>query len=103
MSGTAKPFSFVHGDRTYTCSVETSRTASRGAWWWFSVSTEAHQRHAPFPALPGDTKADVQARIIAFYEAMLVKRAEPAQNRWQQRGQRPAAAAPAAAAATPAS
>ena len=97
MAAPANAFSFVHGDRTFTCSVEGSQGSSRGRWWWFTVSTENGQRYAPFPAAAGDTKDDVRQRIIEFYETRLARQAEPRQNRWQSRSaaQREAAAAPA--------
>lgn len=96
MARQTSAFSFVHGDLTFACQVEGERSSARGPWWWFTVSSEAHQRHAPFPADAGDTRDDVRARIIAYYEHRQARRAEPAQSRWQQRGARPAApAAPA--------
>ncbi len=70
----ADAFSFVDAGRTYTCRVETARA---GAWWWFAVSTEAHQRHAPFRAEAGDTEDGVRARIVAYYEERLARRAAP--------------------------
>ncbi len=86
------PFSFVHDGRTFTCSVEASRHAARGTWWWFAVSSEPHQRHAPFPATAGDTRDDVQTRVAAFYDALIARRNAPVQNRWHGRGgARPAA------------
>ncbi len=93
----AQDFSFVDNDRTFTCRVEASRPRADDAWWWFEVSTERHARHAPFRAAPGDTRDDVQARVVAYYDEMLARRAAPPQPYWQRRNATPAAAAPAAA------
>jgi hypothetical protein len=104
------PFSFEHEGRTFTCQAEGSPASARGRWWWFAVSTEAHQRHAPFLAADTDTADAVRDRIVAYYDALLVSRAAPRQNPWQSRGRpRPAAGvnpapadAPAVAASAPA-
>lgn len=94
---TDEAFAFVHDGRTFTCSVEGERASARGRWWWFRVSTESHQRHAPFPYADGDAPAEVQNRICAFYDNMIARRNEPYQSRWQGRGKpRPAASAEAA-------
>jgi hypothetical protein len=77
--------SFVHDGRTFTCRIEGSAATGRGPWWWFAVSTEAHQRHAPFPAVASDTLADVQARIVAYHDGWLARRAAPVENPWQAR------------------
>ena len=104
MSETHQSFTFVDAGRTFECRVDSLRPGSADAWWWFSVSTEPHQRHAPFRAADADTREAVRARVVAYYDALLARRAEPSRGRW---GQRPgvrsadgAAAAPAAAAAT---
>ena len=97
MSAAADGFTFVAGGRTYACAVETARTGGRGPWWWFTVSGEAHARHAPFRASDDDSADDVRARIVAYYETLLERRAAPAQGPWHSRNRtRPAAAAPAA-------
>ena len=83
-------FEFVDGNRTFTCRVESSRRAPAEAWWWFEVSTERDQRHAPFRAEATDTRRDVQSRVVAYYDNLLARRAEPAQPRW---GRRPTATA----------
>ena len=83
-------FEFVDGDRTFTCRVEPLRRAPAEAWWWFQVSTEIDQRHAPFRAEATDTRRDVQKRVVAYYDNLLARRAEPAQPRW---GRRPTTAA----------
>lgn len=87
-------FSFVDAGRTFTCRVEGSRPRATDAWWWFDVSTEQHQRHAPFRMEATDTPADVRARVVAYYEDLLARRAAPAQGRWHQRPR--AAASPTA-------
>jgi hypothetical protein len=69
-------FTFVDGGRTFTCSVEV-RAPRPEAWWWFGVSTEAHNRYAPFLAQKDDSQESVQQRIVAYYEDMLFKRSQP--------------------------
>jgi len=64
-------FAFADGNRTFTCRVEASHRAPSETWWWFQVSTESHQRHAPFRAEVTDTKRDVQARVVAYYDNLL--------------------------------
>ena len=84
-----KKFSFADGDRTYTCHVE-GLAGRTEAWWWFQVSGDS-SRYAPFQAARGDTEASVRDRIVAYYQNMLARRAEPARS-WHNRGQpRPAA------------
>jgi hypothetical protein len=78
-------FAFADGDRTFTCRVEASHRAPAEAWWWFQVSTESHQRHAPFRAEVTDTRRTVQARVVAYYDNLLARRAEPARPRWERR------------------
>ena len=85
MSQTSESFAFVDDGRTFTCRVEASRHARTDAWWWFVVSTEQHQRHAPFRAEADDTPAGVQARVVAYYDDLLARRAAPAVNRWNRR------------------
>jgi hypothetical protein len=87
-------FEFVDGGRTFTCSVEEARPPRTGAWWWFRVSTADAQRYAPFQPAAGDTRDGVQARIAAYYNDLLARRAQPAPSYWR-RGRRPAAAVPA--------
>jgi hypothetical protein len=87
-------FAFDDAGRTFTCRVEAAR-GLRDAWWWFDVSTERHQRHAPFRASATDTADAVQARMVAYYDDLLARRAAPPVTRWN----RSAPAAPAAAAA----
>jgi hypothetical protein len=78
-------FAFMDGGRTFTCHVEAPRHTPAEAWWWFSVSTESYQRHAPFRAAESDTPLDVQARVVAYYDELLVRRAAPSQPRWGRR------------------
>ena len=88
-------FAFVDGDRTFSCRVEAARHAPAEAWWWFAVSTGRNERHAPFRAAATDTRGDVQARVVAYYDHLLARRAAPAQPRWGRRaapGARPAPA-----------
>src|SRR4051812_30594573 len=93
----ATGFEFVDNGRTFICSVEPMRSEG---WWWFSVGSDVRQqRYAPFRATEEDTRADVQARIVAWYDEMLVRRAAPPTNgRWQRRTDGPATGAPAAGA-----
>ena len=90
MRETHRDFAFVDGGRTFTCHVEAVRHAPDEAWWWFRVSTESDQRYAPFRAAATDTPGDVQARVVAYYDHLLARRAEPLQRRW---GRPPAPAA----------
>jgi hypothetical protein len=78
-------FTFVDGERTFTCQVEAPCRAPAEAWWWFRVSTESYQRHAPFRAATTDTRGDVQARVVAYYDTLLARRAEPPRPRWERR------------------
>src|SRR4051812_48923080 len=87
-------FAFVDGERTFTCHVEAPHHAPAEAWWWFRVSTEGAQRHAPFRAAADDTLGNVQARVVAYYENLLVRRAAPTQRRWGGRPALPAGPAP---------
>lgn len=100
MSTAPSDFAFVDNDRTFTCCVESARHTPAEAWWWFHVSTESHQRHAPFRAATTDTLRNVQARMVAYYDNLLERRAAPAQPRW---GRRPmVSATPAAPSVAPA-
>jgi hypothetical protein len=90
-----KDFAFVDGERTFTCRVEAPHHAPAEGWWWFHVSTERHQRHAPFRAGAADTRRDVQARVVAYYDNLLARRAAPAQPRWGRRAAPAADPAPA--------
>jgi hypothetical protein len=93
-------FAFVEGGRTFRCHVESARRPQSApqpeSWWWFQVSSEDHQRYAPFRAAEDDTADAVRRRVVDYYENLLARRAEPARARWQ-RGR--VAVTPAAAAA----
>ena len=92
MDQSNRGFAFADRERTFTCRVETSRRTPTEAWWWFSVSTESYQRHAPFRAATTDTPGDVQARVVAYYERILADRERPRLTRptWAQRKTTPA-------------
>ena len=90
-------FEFVDsGGRKFVCSAEQMRKASPEKWWWFRVSTDEQNRYAPFRAQDGDTQPSVQARVVAYYDELLVRRAAPPVNRWQRGAPKPAADAAAA-------
>ncbi|MEP6692893.1 MAG: hypothetical protein ABJD07_17175 [Gemmatimonadaceae bacterium] len=95
-------FNFEDGGRTYTCTVEQSRTKPPQAWWWFGVTGDG-QRYAPFHASSSDTQGSVKTRVIAYYAALLERRAQPAvaRHHWARRapadGAATTTAAPAAA------
>ena len=83
-----KEFQFEDSGRTYSCCVEESRTSpstKTAPWWWFRVSND-DQRYAPFQAAPGDTRESVRARIVAFYNHRLERKAAPPEH---PRGRRP--------------
>jgi hypothetical protein len=96
-----KDFEFSNDGRTYTCRVEEPRGARTEAWWWFGVSGDAH-RYAPFQAAADDSEADVRARVIAYYQDLLARRAMPAQPRSHWARRTPAAAPAVDGAAAPA-
>jgi len=84
-------FEFVDGERTFTCSAETSRGTRPEKWWWFSVTPNTrNERYAPFRASDDDTRENVQARVVAYHDALLHRRSQPATStHWARR---PAAA-----------
>lgn len=91
-------FEFEEGGRTYTCCIEGPAVGGADAWWWFSVSSAIdRQRYAPFRVEPGDTPTKVRPRIVAWYEAMLIKRAAPSVPHWRRERPQPAASPPPAA------
>jgi hypothetical protein len=92
-------FEFVDAGRRFECSVEKMRKASPETWWWFRVSTDEQNRYAPFRAEDGDTQSSVQARVVAYYDDLLVRRAAPPVNRWQRGAPKPATDQPVAEAA----
>ena len=76
---------FSDSDRTFTCSIEERSVPRPEAWWWFHVSTDRQHRYAPFRATAADTPANVQVRIVAYYEYLLAKRASPPVSHWGRR------------------
>jgi hypothetical protein len=95
VAGQTTSVEFVDAGRTFICSVAQRRASESALWWWFRVSSDAGNRYAPFLAESDDTPASVQARIVAYYDDLLARRAAPSVPRWQRA--RPAApAAPAA-------
>ena len=96
-----QPFAFVDGGRTFRCEADASRPLRGEVWWWFTVSTEANARHAPFRAQVTDTADAVRDRVLAFYDNLVARRAEPYQRTWS-RGRPAAASTPTVAPATPA-
>ncbi len=84
MSEKLRQFSFVDHGRTFVCEVAASRVLGPDPWWWFEVSTEKHQRHAPFRAEPTDTEEGVQLRMVAYYDFLLERRAAPVVKKWSR-------------------
>jgi hypothetical protein len=97
-SQTTTSVDFIDAGRTFSCSVAPRRASESALWWWFRVSSDAGNRYAPFLAESDDTPTSIQARIVAYYDDLLARRAAPSVPRWQR--SRPAT--PAAAPATPA-
>ena len=97
-------FEFEQGGRTFICEAEAARAGRTDGWWWFSVTPDPRgQRYAPFRMAPDDTRANVEARIVAYYDELLVRRSQPAtSNHWGRRPGAGAAASSTAAAAAPA-
>jgi len=93
MSDALQEFSFVDRGRTFQCRVAASRVTGPDPWWWFEVSTEQHQRHAPFRADPEDTLEVVQQRMVAYYDNLLERRAAPVVKKWSRPAPQAAAAA----------
>lgn len=98
-----KAFTFENSGRTYNCRVEEPRGSRTQAWWWFDVSEDG-QRYAPFEATSGDTEGTVRERVVAYYDHLLVRRAEPPQQRqhWARRAKPAGDAAAATVEAAPA-
>jgi hypothetical protein len=93
MSDVLQEFSFVDRGRTFQCRVAASRVTGPDPWWWVEVSTEQHQRHAPFRADPEDTLEVVQQRMVAYYDNLLERRAAPVVKKWSRPAPQAAAAA----------
>jgi hypothetical protein len=77
-------FEFVDNERTFTCSAEKTHALGDEVWWWFSVSTDDRQRYAPFRASSSDTQKSVKARIVTYYDELLVRRATPTVPAWRR-------------------
>lgn len=75
---------FIDGDRKFSCSVAPRRASESALWWWFRVSSDAANRYAPFLAESDDTPTSVQARVVAYYDDLLARRAAPSVPRWQR-------------------
>ena len=75
-------FEFEDAGRRFSCSAERMRQSSPEKWWWFRVSTDEHNRYAPFRVEDGDTPASVQPRVVKFYDEMLEKRNAPPVQRF---------------------
>lgn len=73
-------FQFWHGGRTYNCAVVQLDGAASGSWWSFTLSSGS-ERYLPFRAAKGDTKDNVQERVIAYHTNFVTKRAQPPQPR----------------------
>lgn len=71
-----EPFEFWYGGRTYHCQVTELEGAAAGKWWSFYLSN-SNDRAMPFRVEPGDTKASVQERVIAYHTNFLARRAAP--------------------------
>jgi hypothetical protein len=93
-------FEFVDGGRTFVCSTGALGARGAEAWWWFHIASDTRgQRYAPFRTTPTDTRAGVQARILAYYDNLLAQRAMPAtRSAW---GGRPRVSTMPAAVSTP--
>jgi hypothetical protein len=73
-------FTFEHGGRKYSCTVEQRTVPPVGKWWWFAVSQD-QQRYSSFEAASSDTQSSVKARVTAYYENLLKIRARPPEAR----------------------
>lgn len=92
MLGSHEEFSFVDAGRTFVCRVESLGSRSEERWWWFRVSSEVHQRFAPFRWAATDRPTAVRERILGYYDGLLARRAEPVTMGWnRRRGLAPAA------------
>jgi hypothetical protein len=76
-----KEFEFVDEGRKFFCSVEVPGQKGMRPWWWFRLDTGTSTRYAPFEASATDTKESVQARIVAYYAALLAIEARPVHQR----------------------
>ncbi|MBM3908311.1 MAG: hypothetical protein FJ363_09600 [Gemmatimonadetes bacterium] len=87
-----KGFEFAADGRTFVCTTEERRGTKGEYWWWFSVSGDASS-YAPFQAASGDTRGNVQERVLAFYRHRCARLAEPS-VRGGQWGRKPQAVTP---------
>jgi len=89
-------FEFESSGKEFRCERGPSPATPGTLWWWVKVSGE-NQRYAAFRSEKGETEPKLKARVIAYYEQLLVDRARPPAPRpnWSQR--KPGAPAPAAA------
>ena len=73
-----RSFSFVDGDRTYTCTTRERRNTEGApiSWWWFDVSGDK-QRYAPFRAVEDDTEISVRHRVVSYYDDLMTRRGLP--------------------------
>lgn len=79
-----KGFEFEHDGKMFSCCVEAPLKSRPEKWWWFRVSTDDRHRYAPFEAAAGDTRANVETRILAYYASLLAARARPAATPWRR-------------------
>ena len=84
---------FEDAGRSFTCRRGPSPATPGTNWWWMEVGGES-QRYAAFRAEPGDTAKNLQPRIVAYYEQLLVDRARPREIRtaWSRPAPKPDAA-----------
>ena len=85
------PFEFTQSDRVFKCERGPSPATPGIQWWWVKVSND-NNRYAAFHSKPGDSRSNLEPRIVAYYDQLLADRARPPAPRvgW---GRKPAAAA----------
>ena len=84
-----RTFEFEDDGRTFACSVEETRGPHADSWWWFVVSGKDKHRYAPFRTASADTEQSVRARIVRYYDNLLLRRSQPATTYWQRGAGRP--------------
>ena len=94
-------FEFADGDRVFTCERGSSPATPGTQWWWVKVTGDG-QRYAAFPSKAGDSRANVEPRILAYYTQLLADRARPPAPRPGWGGRRPGAPNASATTAAPA-
>ena len=88
----ALTFEFDDNGRTFVCTAEPRQRSQDDQWWWFHVSNERHQqRYAPFRKERGDTRANVQARILAYFDDLVARRLRPPTSTYSRGPGRPRA------------